>query len=426
MLQLLLLLGLTTTAAATASQQCSCIQKPTACPSGTQAQRTGNCGNHGQDDYFCCVPISPTATNTPKAVLNVGTGIYDVTGPAADINFMGYALMSQVGRGIHFRLRSRAFVFETKVPTPPLNSTRLFAFASVDMGMGSSAVTNRVLELLDAEPTTTGKFTNDNLCISGTHTHSAPAGFLTHTIFQVTSLGFCKQSYNAFATGIAQSIIKAVGNMAPGRVFLGQGKVDNANINRSPTAYTFNPLSERKLYPDGNTDKDMTLLKFMSEDNTQPIGMVNWYSVHGTAMNNTNKLISGDNKGRASALFEASMNPPGTLPGKGKFVGAFAATNLGDVSPNINGSFCMDTGLPCEMKHSTCNGKNEMCTGRGPGQDMFESTNIIATRQFQAATQIWNNAKEELLGKYNAYKDSAFSGHCSFQTSLLVAEGGGL
>ena len=70
-------------------------------------------------------------------------------------------------------------------------------------------------------------------------------------------------------------------------------------------------------------------------------------------MNNTNMLISGDNKGHASSLFEKDFNPVGTLPGKGKFVGAFAATNLGDVSPNINGSFCMDTGLPCEMEHSS-------------------------------------------------------------------------
>jgi neutral ceramidase len=235
-------------------------------------------------------------------------------------------------------------------------------------------------------------------CLSGTHTHSAPAGFLTHTIFQVTSLGFCKESYNAFANGIAQSIIKAVANIQPARVFLGEGKVKDANINRSPTAYTFNSQAERDLYPDGNTDKGLTMLKFMSADMSRPIGMVNWYSVHGTAMNNTNKLISGDNKGYASALFEKYMNPEGTLPGKGTFVAAFAATNLGDVSPNVNGSFCMDTGLPCEMEHSTCNGRNEMCTGRGPGQDMFDSTKIIAERQVKAAKQIWNNATEELLG----------------------------
>lgn len=60
---------------------------------------------------------------------------------------------------------------------------------------------------------------------------------------------------------------------------------------------------------------------------------------------------------------------------------AFASTNLGDVSPNLNGPRCVDTGLPCDVIHSTCNGQVEMCRADGPGKDMFESTKIIAQRQ---------------------------------------------
>lgn len=40
----------------------------------------------------------------------LGTGIYDMTGPAAQLNFMGYAKSSQTAHGIHLRLRSRAFI----------------------------------------------------------------------------------------------------------------------------------------------------------------------------------------------------------------------------------------------------------------------------------------------------------------------------
>ena len=54
-------------------------------------------------------PVAPAAAAPP---LKVGAAIADVTGPAADINFMGYAMMDQVGRGLHFRLRARAFVFQ--------------------------------------------------------------------------------------------------------------------------------------------------------------------------------------------------------------------------------------------------------------------------------------------------------------------------
>ena len=40
-----------------------------------------------------------------------------------------------------------------------------------------------------------------------------------------------------------------------------------------------------------------------------------WYAVHCTSMNNTNQLISGDNKGHASYLMERDMNS-GALPGQ--------------------------------------------------------------------------------------------------------------
>lgn len=52
---------------------------------------------------------------------------------------------------------------------------------------------------------------------------------------------------------------------------------------------------------------------------------------------------------------------------KPTFVSAFCQANCGDVSPNVLGAFCIDTGLPCDFNHSTCGGKNELCYGRGPG-----------------------------------------------------------
>jgi neutral ceramidase len=37
-------------------------------------------------------------------------GIADVTGPAADVNMMGYAMPQQVVSGVHTRLWARAFI----------------------------------------------------------------------------------------------------------------------------------------------------------------------------------------------------------------------------------------------------------------------------------------------------------------------------
>lgn len=65
---------------------------------------------------------------------------------------------------------------------------------------------------------------------------------------------------------------------------------------------------------------------------------------------------------------------------QGKFVGAFASTNLGDISPNIMGPKCEFTGVPCDIHSSRCVNPDEKCFAQGPGKDMFDSTKIIAER----------------------------------------------
>lgn len=94
------------------------------------------------------------------------------------------------------------------------------------------------------------------------------------------------------------------------------------------------------------------MLKFVAL-NGELMGVITWFPVHCTSMNNTNQLISGDNKGYASLLFEEHMNKD-SLPGKGPFVAAFANGNEGDVSPNTRGARCINTGMPCESHTSSC------------------------------------------------------------------------
>jgi neutral ceramidase len=89
-----------------------------------------------------------------------------------------------------------------------------------------------------------------------------------------------------------------------------------------------------------NTDKDLVLLKIVGATDEKPIGAIAWYAVHPVSMNNTNPYISSDNKGYAELLFEEEMNGPNVMPGKGSFIAAFGASNLGDVSPNIQGAKC--------------------------------------------------------------------------------------
>jgi len=140
----------------------------------------------------------------------------------------------------------------------------------------------------------------------------------------------------------------------------------------------------------------MTVLR-LEDDKGKDLGAIVWFSVHCTSMNNTNLLISGDNKGYASYAFEKYKNN-GALPGMGPFVAAFSNTNEGDVSPNTAGPRCIDTGLPCDAIHSTCNGRTEKCIAFGPGKDMFESTQIIGANQFKKALELYESATNVVTG----------------------------
>ncbi|CBI18885.3 neutral ceramidase 2 isoform X2 [Vitis vinifera] len=364
----------------------------------------------------------------------IGIGSYDMTGPAADVNMMGYANIEQHSAGIHFRLRARAFI----VAEGPQGVR--FAFVNLDAGMASQLVTIKVLERLKSRYG--NLYNEDNLAISGTHTHAGPGGYLQYYVYSITTAGFVPQSFDAIVTAVELSIVQAHENLKPGSVFINKGDVENAGISRSPSAYLVNPADERARYST-DVDTEMTLLKFINGESGKSIGAFSWFATHGTSMSKDNRLISGDNKGAAARFFEdwftsttkssskvigntsatlysrliqkaKEINATGgTSCGKttsqsfkvrkndnSRFVGAFCQSNVGDVTPNVLGAFCNDTGLPCDFNHSSCHGNNQLCLGRGPGYpDEILSTKIIGERQFQTAVDLFKYAKEELTGK---------------------------
>ncbi|XP_068645207.1 neutral ceramidase-like [Aristolochia californica] len=85
-----------------------------------------------------------------------------------------------------------------------------------------------------------------------------------------------------------------------------------------------------------------------------------------------------------------------------QFVAAFCQSNMGDVSPNIMGEICLGSGKACDVKHSSCQGNNQLCVSRGPGYpNEVLSTGIIGFRQFNKAIDLFDSAKEKLHGQIN-------------------------
>lgn len=303
----------------------------------------------------------------------------------------GYANPSQIAGGIHIRLYARAFIIaEASQPD------KRVLFVNLDACMASQAVTFTVIERLK-QRYGPDLYTEQNVALSGTHTHSGPAGYLQYLVYDITGLGFVPQTFNALVDGIERAIVRAHEAVQPGRLSVATGELLGANINRSPTAYLANPEVERAQY-EHDIDKEMTLLA-MEDGDGVPLGAFSWFPVHGTSMNNTNALVNGDNKGVAAQFMERWAEKELRNGGNGDggrhaapadaFIAAFCQANVGDTSPNTQGAFCMDTGQPCDAVHSTCDGRVQQCIGRGPGwPDHFNSTRIIATKQADKAKEL--------------------------------------
>ncbi|KAG8523103.1 Neutral ceramidase [Galemys pyrenaicus] len=336
-----------------------------------------------------------SVTTTPEPPLfqnfsgyHIGVGRADCTGQVADINLMGYGKNGQNARGILTRLYSRAFIM-----AEPDGSNRT-VFVSVDIGMISQRLR---LEVLNRLKSMYGSlYRRDNVILSGTHTHSGPAGYFQYTLFVLASEGFSNRTFQYMVTGIVKSIEIAHKNLKPGKIFINKGMVDGTQINRSPSSYLQNPQSERARYS-SNTDKEMVVLK-MVDLNGNDLGLISWFALHPVSMNNTNHLVNSDNVGYAAYLLEKEKNKR-YLPGEGPYVAAFASSNLGDVSPNILGPHCIDTGESCDNANSSCPlGGPNVCMAAGPGRDMLDSTQILGRILFQKAKELYTFATQEVTG----------------------------
>lgn len=358
-------------------------------------------GNHG---FLTTQPTSasqsPTDTQaspaTPEPPLfqnfsgyHIGVGRADCTGQVSDISLMGFGKAGQNAQGLLTRLYSRAFIM-----AEPDGSNRV-VFVSIEIGMVSQRLRLEVMSRLKSKYGSL--YRRDNVILSGTHTHSGPAGFFQYTLFVLASEGFSNRTFEYMVSGILKSIDIAHQNMKPGKIFINKGNVFGVQINRSPSSYLRNPQSERARYS-SNTESEMIVLK-MVDLNEAELGLISWFGIHPVSMNNTNHLVNSDNMGYASYLFEQEKNR-GYLPGQGPFVAAFASSILGDVSPNILGPHCIDTGESCDNANSTCPiGGPSMCIAKGPGQDMLNSTQIIGRAIYQKAKELYASASQKVTGQ---------------------------
>ncbi len=297
----------------------------------------------------------------------IGTGIHDVTGPVAEAMMMGYVDPQQKTEGIHTRLWSRAYV----IADGPTGNRLVFVSADlihIYQGVKAAVIRNLASRYGDL-------YSESNVMLTATHTHSGPGGYSHYRLYTISALGYSQMGFDAVVDGITQSIIKAHDSLQPGQIRIAKGTLTGASRNRSPEAYLMNPAADRIDQP--QTNEDMTLLRLERVDGTE-LGLIDWFAVHATSMQKRNKLISSDNKGMASYLFERAKDSRFTEGHP--FVAAFANSDAGDVSPNTAGDLDSDGNWDCVYK------------------DDFKCNLDSARRQSLRAAELYNDATELLQG----------------------------
>ncbi len=301
--------------------------------------------------------VSATSENNYR----IGRAAADITLPVWGVQMLGYVHADQIGEGLRQRQYARTFVIADS------DDHARLAYVTCDIAFPTHTLKLAILERLqDKLP---GRYAHANVILTGTHTHGAPGGYHHHLSTSVLGGDFFIQAFDALVDGVSESILAADADLKPGRIFLAQGEVAEANANRSSIAYRNNPSDERAAYRH-DVDKSMTLLKFVRDDGA--IGLLNWFAVHPTSVNFHYRLTTSDNKGYAAYVVERSHGTHYT--GKPEFVAAFANTNCGDATPNLN------------------------LDATGPGKTDLESCTIIGGRQADAAQRLFEAADERLTG----------------------------
>lgn len=262
--------------------------------------------------FLYLLPLQGLAGDETSS-FSVGRGKADVTGPVMGQTMFGYGEIKQKTSGIHTRQWSRAFVIRQN------QSGKMVALVNLDIHSISPALKEAVIKRLQEQ--VSKDFTEENVMLTATHTHSGAGGFSTSGYYNfsfmlkgVKGVGFNPRTFEETVDGIVQSIAEAHRSLDTAEISLQQGSLPDTSFKRSLSDCEFGKSADDRVVQLVFSDKTGALYGFM-----------NWFAVHPTSLPGSNHLVSGDNKGVAENLSERE------LPG---IVAAFVNSATGDASPH--------------------------------------------------------------------------------------------
>src|SRR3954447_7127481 len=289
--------------------------------------------------------ILAALTPTTAYALDAGAGRSDVT-PPTGFPTMSYVRSDAIARGQHTRLFARAIVLRE-------GDTKL-ALVTTDLGFTPGGLLVEVAQRLAARG-----FSERNVIISASHTHSGPAGYATFesdnfvamtsdhpTDFRVAG---DPRLYGFLVERIALAIVRADNDLGPARAGWGSAQLLGVTDNRSLEAHLADhgldlPYGAGRLEQDPGgyahtVDPEVDVLRVdkIVKRRCVPIGAWLDFADHGTINPYQLGVYNGDHHGPASRLFERAVRREGHVPAKREVVGAYGNADAGDMTAGLRG-----------------------------------------------------------------------------------------
>src|SRR3954466_4586458 len=285
-----------------------------------------------------CAPAS-------GATLRAGVGRSDVT-PPTGFPTMGYVRSDAIARGQHTRLFARAIVVQS--------GDRKLALAATDLGFTPGGLVSEVAARLASRG-----FSERNIVVSASHTHSGPAGYANFQSdnFVAPTMGTPGQFdvagdtrlYGFLIERVAMAIVRADMNLGPARAAWGSGTLDGVTDNRSLEAHLADHGFDEPYWT-GKIDQDPGGYRHTIDDEVDvlrvdriagrrsyPIGGWLDFADHGTVNPYTFGVYNADHHGPAARLFERAVRRAGRVPAGQDVVGAYGHADAGDMTAGLRG-----------------------------------------------------------------------------------------
>jgi hypothetical protein len=288
------------------------------------------------------------------AALRAGVGKADIQ-PATGYYLGGWTRYDRRAGGQHTRLQSRALVLE--------NNGRKVAMVSVDLFMIPGGLVQHIGQRLAALG-----FSERNILISASHTHSGPGGYAnyptlnsaapsTHTATDpggyfalLDPQPADPQLYRFLLDQISAAISRANADLAPAAAAWGSARILGLTRNRSLEAHLANfgiilPYGAGRddMDPGGypNTiDPDVDVLRVdkIVRRKRVPIGAWSTFADHGTVTKSSFQFYNADHHASAMRVFEARVRQAGRVAGQQQVVNVYGNSDEGDMSAGLDRS----------------------------------------------------------------------------------------